>query len=65
MALVFGPVGTPNMQVGVDRLGGTEGTSQEIIVLAVVEDPVARTVGVLQVNVWVNIPAVTFGAMVF
>ena len=65
MVLVGGPFTGPMTQVAVDSNGGVEGTPQLITVLAVVEDPVARTVGFLHVRVCVSILALTFGAMVF
>ena len=66
VVLVFGPLeGIPITTVGVDNSGGVLGTPQLITVLAVVELPVARTVGVRQVSVCVNTLAITFGAIVF
>ena len=64
VVLVGGPFTGPITQVGVERLGGTEGTSQDITVFPVVELPVARTVGVLHNKVWVAIEAITCGPTV-
>lgn len=65
VVLVGGPFTGPITQVGVDKLGGTDGTSHEITVFPVVDVPVASTVGVLQSKVWVSILAITCGAVVF
>ena len=66
MVLVFGPfAGSPITSVGVDKLGGVDGTFHVILVNGVVVVPVAITVGLKQVNVCVNMLAETFGATVF
>ena len=51
--------------VDVESKGGVDGTPQLMVVLAVLDVPVPITVGLLQVRVWVNMVADTFGATVF
>lgn len=63
--LVFGPVGVPSVIVGVGNENGAAGINQVTIVFGVNEVPIASTVGLLQVKVWVNIVADTFGNTVF
>lgn len=53
------------IRVGVDKLGGVLGTNQVMLVLLVLDVPVANTVGVLHNKVWVRTFALTFGATVF
>jgi hypothetical protein len=52
LVLVFGPfAGSPITKVGVDKLGGVDGTFHVMLVNGVVVVPVAITVGLKQVNV--------------
>jgi hypothetical protein len=62
--LVAGPVTGPTIIVGDGITGGVDGTIQLITAFAVVEVPVARTVGLKQVSVCVIMLATTFGGKV-
>ena len=68
---MFGPVPTkvpelaPIVILAVGDENGAAGNNHVTFTSAVVELPTANTVGLVQVKVWVNIAAVTFGNTVF